>query len=66
MQVVYIYAKLAASSGPTVCLHHSALSDSKYHHDKRFVLYMYSIKGGSQKYSVTLYSQFTSYNIILE
>ena len=26
----------------------------KYHCDKRFVLYMYSTKDGSQKYSVTL------------
>ena len=38
----------------------------KYHRDKRLVLYMYSIKDGSQQYSVTLYSKFTSYNIILE
>ena len=38
----------------------------KYHRDKRFVLYMYCIKDGSHKYSVTLYSEFTSYNIILE
>ena len=38
----------------------------KYHRDKRFVLYMYSIKDGSQQYSVTLYSVLTSYNIILE
>ena len=38
----------------------------KYHRDKRFVLYMYSIKNGSQEYSVTLYSELTSYNIILE
>ena len=38
----------------------------KYYRGKRFVLYMYSIKDGSQQYSVTLYSEFTSYNISLE
>ena len=38
----------------------------KYRRDKRFVLYMYSINDGSQQYSVTLYSEFTSYNIIHE
>ena len=38
----------------------------KYHRDKRFVLYMYSIKDGSQQHSVTLYSEFTSNNIILK
>ena len=37
-----------------------------YHRDKRFVLYMYSIKECSQQYSVTLYSELTSYKIILE
>ena len=38
----------------------------KYHRDKRFALYMYSVKDGSQEYSVTLYSELPSYNIILE
>ena len=36
----------------------------KYHLDNQFVLYMYSIKDGSKQYSVTLYSEFTSYTII--
>ena len=38
----------------------------KYHRGKRFVLYMYSIQDGSQQYSVTLYSELTSYNISIE
>ena len=37
----------------------------KYHRDKQFVVYMYSIKNSSQKYSVMLYSEFISYNIII-
>ena len=38
----------------------------KYHRDKRCVLCIYRIKNGSKKYSVTLFSEFTSYNIILK
>ena len=43
-----------------------ALSDSKYHRHKRFVLYMHSIQDGSQQDSITVYSEFASYNIIQE
>ena len=52
---IYIYEKLAASSGPALCLYLSALSDSKIYRDKQFVLYMYSIKDGLRQHSVTLY-----------
>ena len=38
----------------------------RYHRKKRFLLYMYSIKDGSQQYNVTIYSELTSYNIILK
>ena len=57
--------KLAASSGPTVCLNLliTLCQFQKYHRRKRLVLYMHSIKEGSQQYSVTLYSEFTSYCI---